>query len=140
MLSNDTVCCPIVPSPPQCGQQTVSMTNTCTVDNLLYTLHLAIKRRPGIQNDLSKNANIDSWMSTLLQVHRLFDQREWSQGNLLWLNTIARFKGQSWDAFGTEEDMVVSRLDYLQKTEITQTCQNVACPVAKRTCNSVDIM
>ncbi|KAK5918529.1 hypothetical protein CgunFtcFv8_003284 [Champsocephalus gunnari] len=36
--------------------------------------------------------------------------------------------------------MVVSRLDYLQKTEITQTCQNVACPIAKRTCNSVDII
>ena len=121
------------------GQQTVSMTNTCTVDNLLYTLHLAIKRRPGIKSDLKTTANLDPWIDTLLQVHELFE-REWSQEKFLWLNTIGRFKGQSWNTFGTEEDMVACRLDFLLTTEIDQKCLNAACPVAKRRYNSVDIL
>lgn len=70
---------------------TVSMTNTCTVDNLLYMLHMTVKRRPGIKIDLNTCSN--NWISTLLQVHKLFEKTEWSQGKLLWLN----FMGCLWD-------------------------------------------
>lgn len=132
-------CCPHWGGQGNTGHQTVSMTNTCTVDNFLYTLHLAVKRKPGIKNDLQTNANLDPWICTLFQVHELFE-KEWTQGKLLWLNTIGRFKGHAWNAFGTEEDMVVCRLEFLLTTEIVQQCLNASCPVAKRRYNSVDIM
>jgi len=76
------------------GQQTVSMTNPCTVDSLLHTLHLAMQRRPGIQDDLSKNANLDSWMTLLLQVRRLSDHREWSQGEVTGRGHRERSQGE----------------------------------------------
>ena len=107
------------------GQQRVSITNTCTIDNLLYMLYLSMKR-PCIKNDLKIVAHLDPWISTLLEVNQLFEQREWSQGKLLWLNKIDRFKGNSWDCFGTEEDFAASRLDYMVKTEIQQNCKNSA--------------
>lgn len=69
-----------------------------------------------------------------------FEKKEWSQGKLLWLNTIGRFKGTSWDAYGTEEDMVACRLEYLMTTEIMQKCKNAACPVVRRRVNSIDIL
>lgn len=76
-------CCPRWGGQGNTGYQTVSMTNACTVDNLLYTLHLAVKRKPGIKNDLQTNANLGPWISTLLQVHELFEKKEWTQGKLL---------------------------------------------------------
>lgn len=88
--------------------------NVCTVDNLLYILHLAIKRRPGIKTDLIASSN--NWIATLLQVHDLFEKNAWSQGKFLWLNTIGWFKGTSWDTW--LEDMAACQLDFLMSTEI----------------------
>lgn len=116
------------------------MTNTCTIDNLLYNLHLAIKRGPGIKDDLEKASKHDVWVSTLLQVHKLFQKKDWAQGKLLRLNQIGRFIGQSWDAFGTKEDMITCRLQFLHSTEIRQECINPSCLVAARVCNTIEIL
>lgn len=122
------------------GQRTITMTNTCSIDNLLYTMHLAIKNKPGIKNELQKLSRCDKWISTLLHVHNLFEKEEWAQGKAVWLNKIGRFKGSTWDAFGSEEDMITCRLEFLQSTEVLQACFNPACPTAQRRYNSIDIV
>jgi len=78
------------------------MTNTRTVDNLLYTKHLEIKRGPGTENELEQNSSLDSWKSASLKVHELIEKKERDQGKLLWLSKTGRFKGQLWNAFGTD--------------------------------------
>ncbi|XP_041865592.1 uncharacterized protein LOC121655185 isoform X2 [Melanotaenia boesemani] len=132
-------CCPPWGGEGTIGDQTIKLTNTCTVDNLLYTIHLAIKRRSGIESDLQKHSHVDPWIATLLQVHDHFNKKEWGQGKLLWLNQIGRFKGQLWNAFGTEEDMVTYRLGFLLNTELAGKCQSPDCPVVKRISGSIDI-
>lgn len=133
-------CCPPWGGEGTIGDQTIKLTNTYTVDNLLYTIHLAIKRRSSIESDLQKHSHVDPWIATLLQVHDHFNTTEWGQGKLLWLNQIGRFKGQLLNAFGTEEDMVTYRLGFLLNTELAGKCQSPDCPVVKRISGSIDIL
>ncbi|XP_056613419.1 120.7 kDa protein in NOF-FB transposable element [Triplophysa dalaica] len=111
------------------GQQSIKLTNTCTIDNLLYILYLAMKTRPFILAEVEQIKTKDRWMSTLLEVFRHFLVGQWSQGKISWLQNIDRFQGnRMWNAFGTEHDFVVSRLDYIHSSERMSVCNNKKCP------------
>ncbi|XP_049333623.1 uncharacterized protein LOC111189336 [Astyanax mexicanus] len=118
------------------------MVNTCTIDNLLYILHLIMKKRVSILNEIELAQSKDHWLKTLLEVHRLFSAKEWFQGKLAWLKNFPRLKGKSvWDTFGTENDFIVSRLDYVQKTEWILKCDANDCPLLSltKTDRTVDV-
>lgn len=105
------------------------MANTCTVDNLLYILYLAIKTRPFILAEVQQIKTKDNWIDILLEVYQHSLAGQWSQGKITWLRNMDRFEGQNhWDTFGSEYDFVVCRLDYILYTERMSVCDAQKCP------------
>ncbi|KAL6455453.1 hypothetical protein MHYP_G00361190 [Metynnis hypsauchen] len=122
--------------------QTIQLTNTCTVDNLLYTIHLSMKKFPKIVEELESLKNKDQWIDCLLKIHCHFTNRQWTEGKILWLSNFPRFQGKKyWDCFGSEEDFISCRLDYLQATQWEITCSSENCPLPslRRTSNLLEV-
>lgn len=68
------------------GQQSIKLSNTCTIDNLLYILVLLMKTRTFILSEVERIKAKDNWMSTLLEVYQHFLVEQWSQ--ISWLKTL----------------------------------------------------
>lgn len=119
------------------------MTNTCTIDSLLYIMYLAMNTRPFILLEIEQMKMKDKWMNALLEVYQHFSVGQWSQGKISWLQNMDHFKGKDqWDTFGTEDDFVVCRLDYIHYTERMSVCNADKCPSPQipKPCWNVDVV
>lgn len=70
------------------------MTNTCTVDNLLYMLFLSMRTRPFILRVIEEIQSKDVWLKALLDVYQHLLVGQWEQGKISWLKNVDRFKGE----------------------------------------------
>ncbi|KAI7804047.1 hypothetical protein IRJ41_021519 [Triplophysa rosa] len=125
----------IYTSPPWCGRgqiakKTISLRNTCTIDNLLYFLFLAMKKAPFLLSEIQNKQTFDRCFRLLLMVYNHFVMRQWSLGRISWLDqTSDQFKGkQLWDTFGTEQEFVVCHLKYTLQTTRQFVCNGHNCP------------
>lgn len=70
------------------ARRVVKLVNTCPIDNLLYFIYLALNKDPSALEEIQKKAK-DQWLSALLEVHRCFSKREWTDGKIKWLKNFA---------------------------------------------------
>lgn len=76
----------------------VTLTNTCTIDNLLYIIHLILSRYTQVVVQIESSFGEDLWLWSLLEVHQHFLRREWTQGRIAWLMNFHQFKEKIvWD-------------------------------------------
>ncbi|XP_063790376.1 uncharacterized protein LOC134945180 [Pseudophryne corroboree] len=134
--------CPAWSGKGKLGKKTIILRNTCSVDNLLFITHMAIRKYDWILNELDGLKTQDSSINTLLKVYQHFQRKDWIKGKIEWLKQLNRFRGQTvWDAYGSEEDFVVCRLNYLLTTTVESICSGPFCPepVTNRSTNLLEI-
>lgn len=107
----------------------IEMTNTCTVDNVLFFFHKLQTYREDIQAFLS-SSDIPS-LKLLYDVHNHFKQNKFTEGKYIWL---AQFfpvgeNVSQWDAHGDEDTYSFDPLAANVSTTYTSTCSN------KETCS-----
>ena len=86
------------------------MSNTCTVDNMLFASHVILKYREDIRNFMKRNR--DPVINLLHEIHILFLQRKFAEGKLKWVQQFPQAKHQDkWDVWGSEENYSFSKLD-----------------------------
>lgn len=114
----------------QIAKRTIELSNTCTVDNLLYIIFLAMKTRPSLLSEIENKQAHDKCFKLLLKAYQHFMLRQWSQGKIAWLQETSKcFHGkQQWDVFGTETQFMVSHLDYVHQTKRQYICDGHDCP------------
>lgn len=105
----------------------LTLSNTCTIDNLLFGIHVLICRRNDIRNWLQ--ACDEPVAKTLLEVSTLFGKGEWSAGKLCWItsNNLERTGMKNIDLYGTESDKFVKYFGTLQQTVCVQKCSKTIC-------------
>lgn len=121
------------PCPPWSGKGTlenesVTLTNTCTLDNLLHILHLILSRYPEVMVQVEAASGDDLWLQSLLDVHQHFLRIEWTQGRIAWLKNLHQFTAKTlWDCFGHENHFLVSSLSTMQMVKETSSCPKQDC-------------
>ncbi|XP_078250374.1 uncharacterized protein LOC144589491 isoform X3 [Pogona vitticeps] len=124
------------------GKKTIILRNTCTIDNLLFIIHMAIRNYDWILKELDSLKTEDLSIAIFLKVHQHFLSKDWIKGKIEWLKHLNRFEGRTvWDAYGSEEDFVVCRLNYLLTTTVESICNGPFCPdpVTVRSSNLIEI-
>lgn len=56
----------------QIARRTIALSNTCTIDNLLYFIFLAMKNRPSLLSEIENKQALDKCFKALLRVHQNF--------------------------------------------------------------------
>jgi len=98
-------------------KKTIQLANTCTVDNLLYFIFLAIKTRPSLLGEIECKQVHDKCFKLLLKVYQHFMLQQWPQGkNILASRNIKIFP---WKC---------SHLDYVHQTKRQYICNGHDCP------------
>lgn len=115
----------------QIARRTIALSNTCTIDNLLYFIFLAMKNRHSLLSEIQNKQALDKCFKALLKVHQHFLLRQWSQGKISWqweTSKCFREKQQQWDLYGTEAEFMTSHLQYLHSTTRQFICDDHDCP------------
>ena len=106
----------------------VTLTNTCPVDNFLTIVYLRLKDVP----QTSVTSVSESWAKDLVSIERLFDQHEFSRGKVEWLRPFPQFdfSGASGtvDVWGNEFDLFWQRCASMLKSAAKSTCSSQQCP------------
>ncbi len=76
-----------LPKPPPWGglsvNQNIEMINTCTIDNILYFLHILFIYRADILQEFQKKDNVA--FRILIQVHLMMKDNLFSDAKIAWL-------------------------------------------------------
>lgn len=105
------------------------MTNTCTVDNMLFLCHVLLTHRPDIKDQFrSSNNRIHK---LLHQIHLLFIDSKFAEGKFKW---IEQFPNQAtktaltknWNLWGGEDEFFFNHLSD-SETVYTIQCSNPFC-------------
>ena len=103
-----------------------SLVNTCSIDNMLFMIHLLITSRDDIKQWLASHAT--DVAATLLKVSELFGSEQWAEGKLLWVEQFINQKPPALiDLYGTEYEKFVRVFAAVQETETTRQCTNRIC-------------
>ena len=102
------------------------MTNTCTVDNVLYCLHNLQCERDDIRIKFMNSS--DPVLKRLYEIHVLFKDGQFDVGKQRWLEQFFQASIPSWDAHGSEYTFMFSKLDNHIMTVFTNQCSSVSCP------------
>ena len=108
----------------------VTLSNTCPVDNFLTIVYLQLKDVP--QTSVKLSGMSESWAKDLVTIERLFDQHEFSRGKVEWLRPFPQFDftGASGtvDVWGNEFDLFWQRCASMLKSAPKSTCSSQQCP------------
>ncbi|CAG2213077.1 unnamed protein product [Mytilus edulis] len=105
------------------------MTNTCTVDNMLFCCHVLLTHRPDIVETFRRSKN--KIYNLLHQIHLLFKDSKFAEGKFQW---IKQFPNQSttsgliktWNMWGGENDFFFNKMSDTE-TVYTIKCSNPSC-------------
>lgn len=127
--SNSPIHVPRVPG--WCGTcGSVTLVNTCPIDNFLTIVYLWLKDVPRASAKLSGIS--ESWAKDLLSLERLFDQHEFTQGKIEWLRPLPRFDftvvSGTIDVWGNEFDLFWQRCGSMLRSAAKSTCSSQQCP------------
>ena len=114
-----------IPAPPPWNGtvKNVEMTNTCTIDNMLYFFHMLQTYRPDIKELLKMST--DNTMKLLYTVHLQFQKGKFAEGKLMWFLQFQQFVGtDKIDGHGSEDQFFFSKLQVLTSTTCTSVCSN----------------
>jgi hypothetical protein len=114
-----------IPKPPPWGgmstQRNINLVNTCTVDNMLYFMHILFIFRRDILDEFTQCNH--PFAQVLVQVHHLFLEEKFSLGKIIWLEQFFNGDG-TWDCFAGENEYFFSKLSEFTKTVYTKSCSN----------------
>ena len=99
------------------------MTNTCTVDNLLFFSHMLQCERVDLADEF-KNRNYQSYQM-LNAVHNRFAENKFSIGKKIWLGQFFDEESTTWDSYGSEQDISFCKLPVANV--YTSTCRKESC-------------
>ena len=87
------------------------MTNTCTVDNTLFMLHVAMTYMYKPDLALAFCNSDDHVLKLLYDIHILFERSQFAEGNYLWFKHILGLDSANIDVYGTE--IITSMKNYV---------------------------
>ena len=113
---------------------TVTLRNTCTIDNLMT-------ENTDILSNLMNRC--DETSKTLVEIIHLVDKSEWADAKIKWLTRLCEYgtidDGVEWDTFGSEADMVVQHLAGFTRILPEIIMLGERCPTPLNTIHSLDI-
>lgn len=125
---------PSVPVPPWGGNfyyqgREIEMINTCPIDNLLTSFHLLFAS----DSEFLKTFTTLSFEGarTLLSVHRMFCEQQWSVGKLMWLTQVnldVDLTRHNINVWGGEDERFFKSLREITAHVMDSTCTNPTCP------------
>lgn len=97
----------------------ISLSNTCTIDNILTALHIIIVSRSDVKQKLSQCK--DTAIQLVLEIClNDMQKRKWTMAKVKFVKDLLRKQGSNVDLFGSEFEMAVKHLVSPQR-HITQT-------------------
>ena len=102
------------------------LTNTCTIDNMLFFFHVLQRERNDI-NDMFKNSP-DQKLNFLHKIHCLFQQENWAAGKYAWISSFMNIacNTECVDLLGGEDQFFFDHLP-VNHTTFKSTCDNPSC-------------
>ena len=115
------------------NKRTITLTNTCTIDNFMYIFSTLFKWQPYLFNPLFGHCeNCDN----LCEMCSFGANEEWESARLVWLTKMCNFGGKNktntWDLYGTEIMFFISHLKCLLGFKLILTCSEAICPIKER--------
>ena len=103
------------------------LTNTCTIDNMIYTFHILQVENEEFCNYMKDS---DSFVNrTLYSIHECFLQKKWSEGKFIWIDQILKLPLHNRvDLFGGEDVNFFNHINNDQATAYKSVCSNDQCP------------
>ena len=125
-----TICKSSMPEPLPWGgtilRRNVSMVNTCTVDNMLFILHMVQLARHDLSSYLEQSDVQE--LVILHKIHKLFVKGHHAEGKFMWLKQFKDFSNcTKIDAHGSEDEYFASRFHTILSTTYTSTCSQETC-------------
>ncbi|KAJ7377138.1 hypothetical protein OS493_030733 [Desmophyllum pertusum] len=141
---NLPTCNPIrVPCVPAWGGTfgSITLVNTCPIDNFLTIVYFHLKDVPQISKKLSELS--EPWAKDLVSMESFFDKKEFTQGKIEWLRYFSQFDfsvaSGTFDIWGNEFDLFWKRCDSLLQNAAQSTCSSEQCPKKKETMTATGI-
>jgi hypothetical protein len=105
----------------------VQMTNTCTVDNGLYIVHVLLTSRADLEVSFKESNN--STYKLLYKIHKLFQSRKYAQGKYIWFQQFTEFTHTlTINSFGGEDQFFFSKFRDTTSTVFQSSYNNGSCP------------
>ena len=108
----------------------IVLSNTCSVDNLLYMTYQIMQLNRSCREWFNTNATSVPVCQILFDVYKHFRDGEWHQGRRRWLDECCHFsaKSNNWNVWGSESKRFVMPFSKNQLTVARSTCSLGACP------------
>ena len=106
----------------------IKMTNTCTVDNALYIIHVALTDNEGLETLFRTSS--DPVLNRLHRIHKRFERGDFSGGKYLWYEQfpeLVRVGCDTIDSYGAEDDYFFNKLKLQTQTVFESVCSNSDC-------------
>jgi hypothetical protein len=105
-----------------------NMTNTCTIDNSLYIMHVALSDDDELES--SFRMSNDPVLNRLYNIHKAFQRGDFFGGEYLWFEQFPELitsNDNIIDSFGGEDDFFFCKLQHQTRTVFTNVCSNLEC-------------
>ena len=104
----------------------VELTNTCTIDNMLYVFHILQDEHEDFCNFM-KESHFDV-NRTLHEIHKCFTLKKWSEGKSIWIQQILNLPlREKVDLLGGEDVFFFDHIKHEEATTYKTVCSNAGC-------------
>ena len=121
----------------------VTLSNTCTIDNLLFITWVLIRSEKSINMWMQEKAATIPACRALLKAGEHFTSKQWALGKTVWLKTFnlgEPNENSVWDVWGGESEQFVMHYGFAQETFTESLCSNTRCKRRKRKATAREIL
>ena len=102
-----------------------TMSNTCTVDNVLMAIHVLLLQRYDIYKTWKNGPN--PILKIFCSVHDKFKVKKFNEGKHIWLKKFFELNTSTWDCYGSTYDFSLCKIPV--SSTYKSTCNNKRCGV-----------